>query len=58
MSILNSVYHLAAAYRRRQALVRTERQILALPTEIRKDIGWPDPTEERVRFRRSLRRSQ
>jgi len=32
--------------------IRTERQILALPTSIRKDIGWPDGFVRRGGIRR------
>ncbi len=42
MSIMSTISRLAHAYRVRRDAARTERMIGALPTEIRKDIGWPD----------------
>lgn len=42
MSIISTIGHLAAEYTAARARYLTERQVRALPTEIQKDIGWPD----------------
>jgi hypothetical protein len=42
MSILSTIGRYAAEYRAARARYLTERQVRSLPTEIQKDIGWPD----------------
>jgi hypothetical protein len=42
MSILSTLSHIATGYRAARIRYLTERAILALPAEMRKDIGWPD----------------
>ncbi len=42
MSILSTIGHYAAEYSAARARYLTERQVRSLPTEIQKDIGWPD----------------
>jgi len=41
MSLFSAIGHLAHEYKAARARYLTERQIGALPFEIRKDIGWP-----------------
>ncbi|MEI8702464.1 hypothetical protein LRP31_12980 [Mesorhizobium mediterraneum] len=42
MSILSSVGRIATRYSAARARYRSERAILSLPIELRKDIGWPE----------------
>ncbi|WP_192183814.1 hypothetical protein [Mesorhizobium amorphae] len=42
MSILSSVSRMAARYAANRARYRSERALLSLPIELRKDIGWPE----------------
>ncbi|TIM29185.1 MAG: hypothetical protein E5Y63_16500 [Mesorhizobium sp.] len=42
MSILSSVGRIATRYSAARARYRSERALLALPIELRKDIGWPE----------------
>ena len=42
MSILSSVSRMAAHYAANRARYRSERALLSLPIELRKDIGWPE----------------
>ncbi|WP_164759191.1 MULTISPECIES: hypothetical protein [unclassified Mesorhizobium] len=42
MSILSSVGRIATRYSAARARFRSERAILSLPIELRKDIGWPE----------------
>lgn len=48
MRIPTYVHRLAAAYLRHRSFARTERMIRSLPSEVQKDIGWPDAADERV----------
>ncbi|CAH2407523.1 hypothetical protein [Mesorhizobium escarrei] len=41
MSILSSVGRIAARYSAARARYCSERALLSLPIELRKDIGWP-----------------
>lgn len=54
MSILSTLNHLAAEYRAARTRYLTERAILSLPTELQKDIGYPD-SFDRATGRRGLR---
>ena len=42
MSILSSVGRIATSYSAARARYRSERALLSLPIELRKDIGWPE----------------
>ncbi|RWK56991.1 MAG: hypothetical protein E5X43_06955 [Mesorhizobium sp.] len=42
MSILSSVGRIAIRYSAARARYRSERALLSLPIELRKDIGWPE----------------
>ncbi|RWK41107.1 hypothetical protein [Mesorhizobium sp.] len=42
MSILSSVSRIATRYSAARARYRSERALLSLPIELRKDIGWPE----------------
>ncbi|EHH11192.1 hypothetical protein [Mesorhizobium amorphae] len=42
MSILSSIGRIAARYAATRARYRSERALLSLPIELRKDIGWPE----------------
>ncbi|MER8966322.1 hypothetical protein NKI25_11415 [Mesorhizobium sp. M0808] len=42
MSVLSSIGRVAARYSAARARYRSERAILSLPIELRKDIGWPE----------------
>lgn len=42
MSILSSIGRFAAEYRAARSRYLTEQSVRALPSEIQKDIGWPD----------------
>ncbi|RWH72372.1 MAG: hypothetical protein EOQ86_26985 [Mesorhizobium sp.] len=42
MSILSSVGRIATRYSAARARYRSERALLSLPIELRKDIGWPE----------------
>jgi hypothetical protein len=42
MSILSSVGRIANRYSAARARYRSERALLSLPIELRKDIGWPE----------------
>lgn len=44
MSLLSVITHLATQVRAAHRRYVTERQVGALPFEIRKDIGWPPVT--------------
>ncbi|MGN6584227.1 MAG: hypothetical protein ACTHJV_11030 [Rhizobiaceae bacterium] len=46
MSVFARIDHYIAGFRRVRELARTERMIRALPSEVQKDIGWPDAYEE------------
>ncbi|GHD10556.1 hypothetical protein ACFOEZ_07130 [Tianweitania populi] len=50
MRMFNDVTRFAAMYLAHRARLRTERMLGALPTDIRKDIGWPDSVHERISF--------
>jgi hypothetical protein len=47
MSILSTLSRIAHEYHDARTRYITERQINALPAELRKDIGWPDAYERR-----------
>ncbi|CCV15801.1 hypothetical protein [Mesorhizobium sp. STM 4661] len=42
MSILSSIGRIATRYSATRARYRSERALLSLPIELRKDIGWPE----------------
>lgn len=42
MSILSPIGRMAARYAANRARYRSERALLSLPIELRKDIGWPE----------------
>ncbi|PAP95587.1 hypothetical protein CIT31_14965 [Mesorhizobium wenxiniae] len=42
MSILSSVGRIATRYSAARARYLSERALLSLPIELRKDIGWPE----------------
>lgn len=42
MSILSALGRLASEYSEARSRYLTERSIRSLPSEIQKDIGWPD----------------
>lgn len=42
MSILSSIGRIATRYAETRARYRSERALLSLPIELRKDIGWPE----------------
>ncbi|HVW56663.1 MAG TPA: hypothetical protein VHC00_13350 [Rhizobiaceae bacterium] len=46
MSVFDRIDHYIADFRRARELAKTERMIRALPSEVQKDIGWPDASEE------------
>jgi len=47
MSILTTITRLASDYRARRRRLATYIEISNLPHDLQKDIGWPDPVEER-----------
>lgn len=47
MSILSTIARLASDYRLRRRRLATYIEVSKLPLDIQKDIGWPDPVEER-----------
>lgn len=51
MSIFSTIGRIAAEFSAARARYLTERQILALPAELRKDIGWPDTAQREPRRR-------
>ena len=55
MSILSNLSRFAADYKAARSRYLTERSIRTLPTEIQKDIGWPDALAERRVPRRQRR---
>ena len=42
MSVLSSIGRIATQYAAARARHRSERILLSLPAELRKDIGWPE----------------
>jgi hypothetical protein len=46
MSVFDRIDHYIADVRRARQRARTERMIRALPSEVQKDIGWPEAYEE------------
>lgn len=46
MTFFSGIGNLARRYRNIRTHARTQRQIEALPFEIRKDIGWPQLCEQ------------
>jgi hypothetical protein len=44
MSLFSAIGHLAHEYKEARVRYLTERQLGALPFEVRKDIGWPPVT--------------
>ena len=48
MSILSTIGRLANEYSVARSRYLTERSIRSLPTEIQKDIGWPDAEPHRT----------
>ena len=55
MFILSAIARLTADYRLRRRRLATSLQLYGLPREIQKDIGWPDPVDERRQPRRNRR---
>lgn len=49
MSILSTIGRIAAEFSVARARYLTERQILSLPAELQKDIGWPDASQREPR---------
>ncbi len=49
MSIFTTIGRIAAEFGAARTRYITERQILSLPAELRKDIGWPDSYERETR---------
>jgi hypothetical protein len=47
MSILSSLGRVASRYAQNRARHRSERELLSLPIELRKDIGWPEIADRR-----------
>lgn len=41
MSLFSAISHIARDFNQARVRFVTERRLSALPTEIRKDIGWP-----------------
>ena len=57
MSILSSLGRVASRYAQNRARHRIERELLSLPIELRKDIGWPEiviDAQSGPRIRRTL----
>ncbi|BCG78766.1 hypothetical protein [Mesorhizobium sp. 113-3-3] len=57
MSILSSLGRVASRYAQNRARHRSERELLSLPIELRKDIGWPEiviDAQSGPRIRRTL----
>ena len=54
MRMFNDISRFAAAYLAHRARRRTERLLGALPTDIRKDIGWPDSVQGRIKIKPTL----
>ncbi|MEO9613089.1 MAG: hypothetical protein ABJG86_11460 [Nitratireductor sp.] len=55
MSMFSTVGRMVHAFAEMRRLSRNERIIAALPPEIQKDIGWPDPGAHRSQNRRDPR---
>lgn len=55
MSILNSIARFANDYRARRRRMNGYLEILALPPEIQKDIGWPVEDDSANRAARDYR---
>ena len=49
MFILSTIGRIAAEFSAARIRYVTERQLLALPPELQKDIGWPDTRQEMQR---------
>ena len=47
MLILSSIGRIAAQYSAARARYRSERAVLSLPPELRRDIGWPEVLDQR-----------
>ena len=57
MSILSSLGRVASRYAQNRARHRSERELLSLPIELRKDIGWLEiviDAQSGPRIRRTL----
>ncbi len=50
MSVLSSIGRIATRYSLARSRYRTERELLSLPFEVQKDIGWPEVADERACF--------
>ncbi len=50
MSVLSSIGRIATRYSLARSRYRTERELLSLPFEVQKDIGWPEVVDERACF--------
>ena len=49
MSIMSTISRLAQDFSQARTRYLTEQQINALPSDLRKDIGWPDATPSLTR---------
>jgi hypothetical protein len=47
MSVLAMIGRIATEFTAARTRYQTERQLRALPPEIQKDIGWPEPADSR-----------
>lgn len=55
MHIPGYVYRWRASYLRHRSRALTQRMINQLPSDIRKDIGWPDGVDERLDLQKPSR---
>jgi len=58
MSLFGSIARFASDYRTRRRRMHTYLELLSLPPEIRKDIGWPTEEEMPRRLGQRARASQ
>jgi hypothetical protein len=58
MSLFGSIARMASDYRTRRRRMHTYLELLSLPPEIQKDIGWPTEEEMPRRLARSAGASQ
>ena len=54
MRMFDDISRFAAAYLAHRTRRRTERLLGALPNDVRKDIGWPDSVQGRIRIKPGL----
>jgi hypothetical protein len=53
MSVLSSIGRIATRYSLARTRYRTERELLSLPFEVQKDIGWPEISDRILAGRRT-----